>query len=142
MAWAFSIVPPLSKYAVMPVARKVWQHIRSAEMPAARPRRLTMRSTSVRLICFDDNCCDFPTALPVVAKERAAAEDEHADHLNRHSHPGPRSNGSTKCSAVSHQLEAGPPVALQDSKAGRSVGDGCLPECRGGHFTERLAGAE
>ena len=27
IAWAFSIVPPFSRYAVMPVARNVWQQV-------------------------------------------------------------------------------------------------------------------
>ena len=27
IAWALSTVPPLSRYAVMPVARKVWQQV-------------------------------------------------------------------------------------------------------------------
>jgi hypothetical protein len=36
MVWAFSMVPPFSRQAVMPVARNVWQHV---EEGGRRPRR-------------------------------------------------------------------------------------------------------
>ena len=40
IAWAFSIVPPFSKYAVMPVVRKVWQQVEEGS-PASRAQRFT-----------------------------------------------------------------------------------------------------
>ena len=49
IAWVFSMVPPFSKYAVMPVARKVWLQVVSGN-PAAAARRLTMRKASFRVI--------------------------------------------------------------------------------------------
>ena len=48
MAWARSSVPPLSRYAVMPVARKVWQL--ASPSPTVLTRRLIIRNTSTRLI--------------------------------------------------------------------------------------------
>src|SRR5205809_4544163 len=51
MAWAFSIVPPASRYAVIPVARNVWQPIEEGR-PAARARRLIISRTSVLLRGF------------------------------------------------------------------------------------------
>src|ERR1700730_6011053 len=51
MSCAFSIVPPFSRYAVIPVARNVWQHVDEGS-PAPFARRFTIRSTSVRVIVF------------------------------------------------------------------------------------------
>lgn len=44
---ASPIVPPFSRYAVIPVARNVWQQT-VGESPALRARRLIMRSASFR----------------------------------------------------------------------------------------------
>jgi hypothetical protein len=51
ITWAFSIAPPFSRYAVIPVARNVWQHVEEGSR-ASIARRFTIRSTSVRLIGF------------------------------------------------------------------------------------------
>jgi hypothetical protein len=51
IACAFSIVPPFSRYAVIPVARNVWQQVEEGS-PAACAWRFTIRSTSVRVIGF------------------------------------------------------------------------------------------
>ena len=47
MACAFSSVPPASRYAVIPVARNVWQPIRT-RVPRSAARRWTMRQASTR----------------------------------------------------------------------------------------------
>ena len=41
-------VPPLDRYAVIPVARNVWQHV-DAGSPAAAARRLIIASTARRV---------------------------------------------------------------------------------------------
>ena len=41
-------VPPFDRYAVMPVARNVWQHV-DAGRPAAAARRLIIASTTRRV---------------------------------------------------------------------------------------------
>jgi len=45
--WAASIVPPLSKKTVIPVARNEWQLV-AADSPACRQRRLIIRNASER----------------------------------------------------------------------------------------------
>ena len=46
--WACSSVPPFDRYAVIPVARNVWQHV-DAGSPAAAARRLIIASTARRV---------------------------------------------------------------------------------------------
>ena len=48
ICWACSRVPPFDRYAVIPVARNVWQHVEAGSSPAPAARRLIIARTTRR----------------------------------------------------------------------------------------------
>ena len=55
ICWACSRVPPFDRYAVIPVARNVWQHVEGGS-PAAAARRLIKGTDQIRVEIHPKAC--------------------------------------------------------------------------------------